>query len=54
MQCSSIYKEKADTLMVEDEFGMKPFINIRVRIDALDSERMLLSKDGQQWTLEKY
>ena len=40
--------------MVEDEFGMKPFTNIRVKIDAVDSDRMLLSKDGQQWTLEKY
>ena len=54
MQCSSIYKEKSDTTMVEDEFGMKPFTNIRVKIDAVDSDRMLLSKDGQQWTLEKY
>lgn len=54
MQCSSIYQEKSDTTMVEDEFGMKPFTNIRVKIDAVDSDRMLLSKDGQQWTLEKY
>jgi hypothetical protein len=54
MQCSSIKKIKADTTFVEDDFGMKPFTNIRVRIDALDSDRMLLSKDGQHWTLEKY
>ena len=54
MQCSSTYKQKTDTTMAEDEFGMKPFTNIRVKIDALDSERLLLSKDGRHWTLEKY
>ena len=54
MQCSSIRQEKADTTMVEDEFGMKPFTNIRLRIDAVDSDRLLFSKDGQRWTLEKY
>lgn len=54
MQCSSIYGEKSDTTFVEDDLGMKPFTNIRLRIDALDSDRLLLSKDGQLWTLEKY
>ena len=54
MQCSSIRQEKADTTMVEDEFGMKPFTNNRLRIDAVDSDRLLFSKDGQRWTLEKY
>ena len=54
MQCSSIYQEKSDTTFVEDDFGMKPFTNIRLRIDALDSDRLLLSKDGQHWAFEKY
>ena len=54
MQCSSIYKLKSDTIMVEEEIGMKPFTNIRVKIDALDADRLLLSKDGRHWTLEKY
>ena len=54
MQCSSIYKQKADTTMVEESFGMKPFTNIRVKIDALDNDHLLLSKDGQQWSFEKY
>ena len=54
MQCSSIYGEKSDTTFVEDDFGMKPFTNIRLRIDALDSDRLLLSKDGQHWAFEKY
>ena len=54
MQCSSIHKEKTDTTMVEDEYGMKPFTNIRLRIDAVDGDRLLLSKDGQHWAFEKY
>lgn len=54
MQCSSIKKEKSDTTMVEDEYAMKPFTNIRVKIDALDSQRLLLSKGNQHWTFEKY
>jgi hypothetical protein len=54
MQCSSIYKEKRDTTMVEDEYGMKPFTNIRVRIEALDDDHLTLSKDGQRWLFEKY
>ncbi len=54
MQCSSINQIKADTTMVEDEYGMKPFTNIRLRIDAVDGDRLLLSKDGQHWAFEKY
>ena len=54
MQCSSIYKEQSDTTMIENDFGMKPFSNIRVKIEALDSDHMTLSKDSQRWLLEKY
>ena len=54
MQCSSINQIKADTTMLEDEYGMKPFTNIRLRIDAVDGDRLLLSKDGQHWAFEKY
>jgi hypothetical protein len=54
IQCASIYQEKSDTIMVEDEFGMKPFTNIRVRIDAVDGDHLTLSKDGQRWLFEKY
>ena len=54
IQCSSIKQQKSDTTMIENEFGMKPFTNIRVRIDALDSDHLTLSKDNQHWVLEKY
>ena len=54
MQCSSIKQQKSDTTMIENEFGMKPFTNIRFKIDALDSDHLLLSKDDRHWTFEKY
>ena len=54
MQCSSINQEKSDTTFVEEEFGMNPFTNIRLRIDALDSDHLELSKGGKRWLLEKY
>ena len=54
MQCSSIYKQKTDTTLIENEYGMMPFTNIRLRIDALDNDRLLLSKSSQHWAFEKY
>ena len=54
MQCSSINQEKSDTTFIEEEFGMNPFTNIRLRIDALDSDHLTLSKGGKRWLLEKY
>ena len=54
IQCSSIYQEKSDTTIIEEEYGMKPFDNIRLRIDVLDGDRLTLSKDGQHWVLQKY
>lgn len=54
MQCSSINCIHTDTTMIEDDFGMKPFTNIRLHIDALDSDHLLLSKDGLHFSFEKY
>ena len=54
IQCSSIYQEKSDTTIIEEEYGMKPFDNIRLRIDVLDGNHLTLSKDGQYWVLQKY
>ena len=54
IQCSSIYQEKSDTTIIEEEYGMKPFDNIRLRIDVLDGDHLTLSKDGQHWVLQKY
>lgn len=54
MQCSSIYGEKQDTTFIEEGFGMKPFTNIRLHIDILNSDHLTVSKDGQHWLFEKY
>ena len=54
IQCSSIYQEKSDTTIIEEEYGMKPFDNIRLRIDVLDGDHLTLSKDGQQWIFMRY
>lgn len=54
IQCYSIYGTPADTMIVEQSFGFKPFDNIRVRIDKLDNDRLMLSKDGVTWNFYKY
>lgn len=54
IQCTSIYGSPSDTIFIEKAFGLKPFKNIRVRIDALDSDRLILSKESQTWNFYKY
>ena len=54
IQCYSIYQEKADTILVEDHFGFKPFNNIRLKIEQLDGDHITLSKSGQMWTFRKW
>ena len=54
IQCYSIYQEKADTILVEDHFGFKPFNNIRLKIEQLDGNHITLSKSGQMWTFRKW
>ncbi len=43
-----------DIDLIENNFGLKPFGNIRLRIDALEDDLLLLSKDGQRWKLVKW
>ena len=43
-----------DIDLIENVFGLKPFGNIRFRIDALDDDQLLLSKDNQHWKLIKW
>lgn len=54
IHCYSIYGEKNDTLNVEQGFGIKPFDNIRLKIDVLDNDHLTLSKDGRLWSFYKY
>ena len=43
-----------DTIMVEKTFGFKPFNNIRLRIETLNDDHLVLSKDGRIWSFYKY
>jgi len=54
IQCFSKEELKSDTVMVEENFGFKPFNNIRVKIESLNGDIMVLSKDGQKWNFYKY
>lgn len=44
----------SDTAIVENDFGFKPFNNTHLKIDRLDSDDLVLSKDGKTWSFYKY
>ncbi len=56
IQCYSIYEEQkaTDTELIEDTYEMKPFNDIRVKIEVLDDKHLILSKDGKMWNFYKY
>lgn len=54
IQCYSEKEQKSDTITVEESFGFKPFNNIRTKIVALDSDQLILTKNGQTWSFHKY
>ena len=54
IQCYSVRETASDTAVVEKNFGFKPFNNIRVKVAALDKDQLVLTKDGQTWSFEKY
>ena len=54
MQCYSKKGEKKDTAVVEQSFGFKPVNNIRLRIVTLDSDKLVLDRNGQTWNFRKY
>ena len=54
IQCYSKEALKSDTVMVEETFGFKPFNNIRVKIEALNEDILVLSKEGLKWNFYKY
>jgi hypothetical protein len=45
-------KEEVD--FIETGFGFKPFNDIRLRINTLDDDNLVLSKDGSTWSFYKY
>ena len=54
IQCYSIEALPLDTVVVERTFGFSPFNNIRLRIENINSDRLVLSKDGRIWSFDKY
>ena len=56
IQCHSIDEEQKiiDKELIENTYNMKPFDNIRVKIEVLDGNHLSLSKDGQWWYFYKY
>ncbi len=53
IQCYS-YGQRSDTVTVEERFGMKPYADIRMKIERLDGERLELSKGSQRWGFDLY
>ena len=54
IQCFSIYGSPQDTAIVENSFGFQPFGDIRLKIDALSNDKIVLSKGQRQWRFRKY
>ena len=54
IQCYSIKGIPEDTTLVENSFGFRPFNNIRLKIEALSSDRLQLRQNHQTWSFEKY
>lgn len=54
IQCYSISGDPADTAFVEQVYGFTPFSDIRLRIQALDSEHLVLNKGDKTWSFYKY
>lgn len=54
MQYYSKKGEPSDTIVVEQSFGFKPINDIRLKITTLDSDRLVLTGDGKEWSFRKY
>lgn len=54
MQCRSTKGLAGDTIAVEQSFGFRPIDNIRVKIATLNTDCLVLTKDGQSWDFYKY
>ena len=54
IQCYSAKGLRSDTTTVEETFGFKPFNDIRVKIEVLNDDVMVLQKGDQKWNFYKY
>ena len=54
IQCYSKDNLLSDTIMIESSYGFKPFNNIRLRIESIDNDNLVISKGGKIWSFFKY
>ena len=54
IQCHSKDALPSDTFMIETSYGFKPFNNIRLKIESIDGDNLVLSKGGKIWSFYKY
>ena len=54
IQCYSIEGNVADTILIEEKYAFKPFNDIRVKIESLTSDKLIISKNSQTWSFDKY
>ena len=54
IQCYSKDNLLSDTIMIESSYGFKPFNNIRLKIESIDNENLVISKEGKIWSFFKY
>jgi hypothetical protein len=54
IQCYSIEGDPIDITVVEETFGFKPFNNIRVKIAAIGSDDLVLTKGERTWSFYKW
>ena len=54
IQCYSKKGEPQDTSLVEESFGFKPFNDIRLKIETIDADDLVLTKGHRIWHFDKY
>ena len=54
IQCYSAEGLPSDTAIVEESFGFKPFNNIRVKIESLQGDHLVLRKEDKTWSFYLY
>jgi len=54
IQCYSAQEDQRDTTVVEEAFGFHPFHDIRLKVESLSDDRLLLSSGTRSWTFCSY
>lgn len=54
IQCFSKKGAVEDTIIVEKWFGLRPLNDIRLKVESLADDQLIVSKDGQIWNYYKY